>query len=106
MKPLADHPYFDLLADRFAVLSSPVRLRILHALFEGAQTVSHLAACTGVRLQNVSQHLRLMRNQGLVTRRKRGQEVLYGLADERLVQMLETMRKMIADSVQREETRG
>jgi DNA-binding transcriptional ArsR family regulator len=59
-----------------------------------------------MRLQNVSQHLRLMRNRGLVTRRRCGQEVQYRLADERLVQMLETMRKMIADSVQREETRG
>ena len=61
-----------LLADFFTLFGSGTRLQIFCALHGGRKTVSELAEHVGVSLQNVSQHLRLMREKGAVTRRRKG----------------------------------
>lgn len=78
-----------LVARRFAVLSEPTRLRLLHALFEGERHVSALVDQTGGTQANVSRHLQTLAEAGLVSRRKEGLQVFYAIADPSIFQLCE-----------------
>ncbi len=87
----------ELLAAFFALFSHPTRLRILCALHDSPKTVSQLAEAVKVSSQNMSQHLRLLREKGAVRTRREGHSVYYQLADERLVQAAELIRAAVID---------
>jgi ArsR family transcriptional regulator len=104
MKQQLDNRECLLLAEFFTVFGNATRLHIFCALQEGRKTVSELAECAGTTLQNVSQHLRLMREKGAVTMEKEGQYVYYTIADERFVQGARLIRDALADVVRRKAT--
>jgi DNA-binding transcriptional ArsR family regulator len=66
-------------ADVFAALASPVRREILTALRAGPQPVNALAARFDMRRPSVSEHLRVLRDAGLVTERRNGRLRYYTL---------------------------
>ena len=68
-------------AQLFKVLGNESRLQLLHLLGEEPRTVSALVAATGLSQPLVSQHLRTLRQSGLVAGERRGHEVSYRLAD-------------------------
>jgi len=72
---------FRLHAEICKVLTDPKRLRLLHALRDGARTVGDLAAVLGIPLPNASQHLGVLRAAGLVDGRREGTSVRYRLAE-------------------------
>lgn len=72
-------------------LASPVRLKILCQLVEGEKSVGQLAALLGVRETLVSQHLTLLRKDGLVRNRRAAQTIYYSLNSpvaERIIRVL------------------
>jgi rhodanese-related sulfurtransferase len=70
------------------------RLELLEYLAQGERTVEALTKLTGLSVANTSQHLRLMRQSGLVQARKDGLYVYYSLADDEIVRLLSSMRKL------------
>jgi DNA-binding transcriptional ArsR family regulator len=77
-------------ARRFALLSDPTRLRILHTLLErGEESVTGLAHATGLARTNVSQHLSRLLGAGMVRRRRVGHSIHYTIADETLAPLCE-----------------
>lgn len=70
-----------MIARRFAVLSEPMRLRLLHALFDGEKSVSRLIELSGGTQANVSRHLQTLAEAGLLSRRKEGLQVFYTISD-------------------------
>ncbi|MFC5497917.1 ArsR/SmtB family transcription factor [Caenimonas terrae] len=66
----------------FQVLSEPTRLQILNLLRQGERNVGDLAQACGFSAANVSRHLALLTEQGLVARESRGTSVYYHVADE------------------------
>lgn len=62
----------ELIAQRFRLLSDPMRLRILHQLQNGEKSVTELVEATGASQPNVSKHLSTLRTHGLVRRRQEG----------------------------------
>lgn len=75
-------------------LGHPARLRILDRLeCEGEQTVSQLQAALGLEQAAMSQHLTLMRDKGVLGRRKDGVFALYWIADPRALKVLECVRQ-------------
>lgn len=70
------------------------RLELLEYLAQGERTVEALAKLAGLSVANTSQHLRLMRQSGLVQARKDGLYVYYSLADDEVVRLLASMRKL------------
>src|SRR5688572_16048308 len=80
IRPLSDE-VLSLVARRFAVLGEPMRLRLLHALFEGERSVNALVEATGGTQANVSRHLQTLAEAGLVSRRKEGLQVFYAISD-------------------------
>ncbi len=71
----------DAAADRLKALSHPDRLRIVEALAAGPKTVSEIGATVGRSMNAVSRHLRVLRDARVVQCSKRGNSVLYVLAD-------------------------
>lgn len=70
------------LADLFATLGDPTRLRIVAALQAQELCVGDLAATLGLSISATSHQLRVLRNQGLARARKEGRLVYYALDDE------------------------
>jgi DNA-binding transcriptional ArsR family regulator len=78
----ADNAYpFELISRRLKALADPSRLAILHTLCGGENNVTELVGKTGFTQANVSKHLRVLREEGLVTFRKYRRKVYYALAD-------------------------
>ena len=72
----------ELIARRFHALSDPLRVRLLDQLRDGEQTVNALAEQLGAGQQNVSKHLAVLADAGMVARRKEGTHVYYRIADD------------------------
>ncbi|HUZ15963.1 MAG TPA: metalloregulator ArsR/SmtB family transcription factor [Gaiellaceae bacterium] len=72
----------ELIARRFRVLGDPLRVRLLDQLRDEELSVSALAEQLGAGQQNVSKHLTVLADAGMLTRRKDGTHVYYRIADE------------------------
>ena len=82
-------------------LADPKRLRVINALRDGEMTVGDLARTIGLRQANLSQHLMLLRERGLVTSRRHGLNVYYALSSPKIVEACELMREVLAEHLAR-----
>lgn len=80
-RPLPDE-LIELIAHRFRVIGEPMRIKVLDVLRDGALTVGEIAERLGASQQNVSKHLGVLHQAGIVSRRKEGTFVRYAIADE------------------------
>jgi DNA-binding transcriptional ArsR family regulator len=64
------------------VIGEPMRIRLLDRLRDGEATVTELTEALGASQQNVSKHLAVLADAGIVGRRKDGNRVFYGVVDE------------------------
>lgn len=87
-RALGDAPSHTMVAEIFAILGDPTRIRVLTALVSGELCVCDLAAATGVNRSTVSHQLRVLRNHRLVRRRREGKVVYYALDDDHVLQLL------------------
>lgn len=71
----------EMVAERFKVFSEPMRLKLLYAMMAGEKTVSEPVAQTGGLQANVSKHLGMLLDAGIVMRRKQGLNAYYSIAD-------------------------
>jgi DNA-binding transcriptional ArsR family regulator len=76
-------------ARRFAVLSEPMRLRLIQALFTGEKNVNALVEETGGTQANVSRHLQTLTQAHILSRRKEGLQVFYTIADPSIFKLCE-----------------
>lgn len=76
-------------AERFKVLSEPMRLKIVYALMEGEKNVSELVEETGGLQANVSKHLGVLLDAGVLGRRKQGTSAYYRITDESVFELCE-----------------
>ena len=74
-------PLVDLIAARFRVLAEPMRIKLLDRLRDGDATVTELQEALGASQQNLSKHLGVLLNAGMVARTKQGTSSLYSIAD-------------------------
>ena len=65
--------------DVFAALASPARREVLRLLLDGPRTAGDLASHFDMRRPSVSEHLRVLREAGLVSERRAGRERRYQL---------------------------
>ncbi len=81
-RPLSD-ALVELIAHRFRVLGQPLRVRLIDLLkLRGETTVQALADELGATQQNMSKHLGVLRQAGILARRREGRVVWYTLVDE------------------------
>ena len=79
----------ELIARRFRVLADPLRVRMLDQLRDGELSVNELAERLGAGQQNVSKHLALLADAGMLSRRKDGNRVYYEIADDGIFDLCE-----------------
>lgn len=91
----------EMLAGRFRAIGEPVRIRILEQLRDHPKTVQELVETLGTSQQNVSKHLGVLRNLGILSRRKEGQYAYYAIQDESLLRVCDeicgSLKRQIAD---------
>ncbi len=80
-------------ADIFTAIAHPVRRQILDQLVGGEQSVTRLAEPFGMSRPAISQHLRVLRDVGLVAEQRHGRERQYRLQPERLYEVRAWMQK-------------
>jgi DNA-binding transcriptional ArsR family regulator len=85
------HSEIDRAANLFGVLSTPMRLRILAALKQGEQNVTSLLDKINASQPNMSRHLTVLHQAGVVARRRDGQHMFYRIADPSVVRVCEAM---------------
>lgn len=78
--PMTDK-MMELIAQRFRILGEPFRLRLLQVLQAGERSVGELVAELDGNQPNVSKHLHILHDGGLVGRRRDGTSILYSIAD-------------------------
>jgi len=88
----------ELIARRFRVIGEPMRIRLLDRLRDGEATVTELTEALDASQQNVSKHLSVLADVGIVGRRKDGNRVYYSVVDESVFALCED----ICGSVQRQ----
>ena len=93
-------PLFMMHAELCKALASPHRLGILYALSQREMCVSDLAAALEIPVTNVSQHLRVLKEQMLVRPRKDGQTVYYSITNPKFIQGCTLIRQALIEQHQ------
>jgi len=96
-------PVFNRVAAYFALLSEPMRLKIMHAVCLEEKSVGEIVSATGATQTNVSRHLNRMHAAGAVARRKDGNQVYYRVADAALVEMCRNVCVRIAAEIDQQQ---
>lgn len=81
----------ELIAGRFRILGEPIRIRILQELEGGEKNVGELVEAIGSSQPNVSKHLRILQESGVVGRRQEGNLVYYTIADPAVIALCDTV---------------
>jgi DNA-binding transcriptional ArsR family regulator len=84
-------PVVELVARRFRVLGEPMRIRLLDRLRGADATVQELTDALGASQQNVSKHLGILLDAGIVARRKEGTAAVYSIADDNVYALCESV---------------
>jgi DNA-binding transcriptional ArsR family regulator len=87
---------FELAAELFAVLATPMRLRVLSALCEREKSVNELLAEIDTTQPNLSQHLAVLYRCGVLAKRKEGTQVIYRVQSEKAVTLCRSVCTQIA----------
>ena len=82
-------PLVELIAQRFRVIGEPMRIRLLDALRERPMTINELTEALGATQQNVSKHIGVLAQAGIVSREKDGTRVRCFIADESVFELCE-----------------
>ncbi|HEY8393852.1 MAG TPA: metalloregulator ArsR/SmtB family transcription factor [Thermaerobacter sp.] len=100
-RPDTDKQLLELQARLCHVLASPKRLEILYTLADGEMTAGELARAVDTTTANLSQHLALMRQFGLVESRKEGLNVYYRLASREILEACRAVRAVLLEHLRR-----
>ncbi len=84
-------------AKYFKALAEPMRLKVLNALQDGEKNVSQLTEITGGTQANISKHLSMLAESGLVKREARGTSVYYSIANPSVYELCELVCGQVAD---------
>lgn len=79
----------------FGALAVPMRLRIMNCLRDGERNVGEITAQTGCTQANVSKHLALLAQNGLVTKEQRGTSAYYRFADPSVYRLCELVCEQV-----------
>ena len=78
-------------AEIFGLLSAPMRLHIISALCHGEKNVGQLIEAVKTTQPNMSQHLNLLYRKGILSKRRKGVQIYYAIADDQIVHICQTM---------------
>ena len=83
----------ELIARRFRTLGEAVRLRILQTLQGGGKTVGELVEALDANQPNISKHLQILHEAGLVSRERSGTSIIYAISDPIVLKLCDLVCK-------------
>ena len=97
--PSLEDRLFALHAEVCKAMANPTRLKILSALQQGEQSVQALAKRLKVRKANLSQHLAILRQRGIVATRRDGLNIYYRCANPKMLKACEILREVLLEQL-------
>jgi ArsR family transcriptional regulator len=98
MQP-SDTQFFKLQAEICKTLADPKRLMILNELRGGEMSVGQIVSSLGLPQANVSQHLAIMRERGILTTRREGTSIYYGMANEKIGEACDLVHQVMEEQL-------
>jgi len=95
-----DAQFFKLQSEICKTLADPKRLMILHALRDGEMSVGQIVSRLGLPQANVSQHLAIMRERGIVATRREGTSIYYRLASPKIGEACDLVQQLLEEQLQ------
>jgi len=83
------------LAKKFRVLGHPVRIKLLEDLMKKECCVGEIQKGLSVSQPNASQHLKILKEAGIIDARREGNKICYRIADTALVQTIKLFKKEV-----------
>ena len=100
---IEDHKeLYRLHADYCKFMANPKRLEILFLLGKREMCVDEIASAMGVKVPNVSQHLGVMREKGIVEFRREGNKMYYSVSNQKTLQACTIMRESMIEQIQKQ----
>jgi DNA-binding transcriptional ArsR family regulator len=95
-KPAQADRVYEIAAELFSLMATPMRLKIISALCHGEKSVSDLLAEIASTQPNMSQHLSHLYRAGILARRREGVQIFYRVQNERAVALCRAVCTQIA----------
>jgi len=95
----ADDQIYELHASVCQILANPTRLKVLNALREQEIAVADLARRVGTSMPNLSQHLAILRQRGVVLTRREGATIYYRIANPKILRAFDIMREVLFEQI-------
>jgi len=83
----------------FDCLSSTIRLLIVCSLIDGEKSVGEIIDVTGTTKGNISQHLRILTDNDIITGRKEGNKIFYSIKDKRIKELITKVKKLFCADI-------
>ena len=80
--------------DIFKALADPTRLKILECIGKGEKCICEVIPYTGKSQPNVSQHLKVLKNAGLVDERKEGTKILIKISNPKIFDVIASVKRL------------
>lgn len=93
--------FYELHARICKAIADPKRLLIINELRDGPRSVGEIAEALGAPQTNVSQHLAILRERGIVTRERKGSTVHYALFSHKVLEAVDLFREFMAEELGR-----
>lgn len=88
------HEQIEIAARALKSIAHPLRLKILCVLGESEVCVQDIVEVVGTSQSNISQHLAILRDKGILQTRKEANRVYYRVCDQRTLQLIVLMREL------------
>ncbi len=97
---MVDRQLYKLHAGICHTLANPKRLEIIDKLRDQELSVTELAEALEISQANLSQHLSLMRQRGIVTTRREGLNIFYRLSNPKIIKACDLMRQVLLENLE------
>ncbi len=97
---MANSQLYELHASICQTLANPKRLEVIDRLRDGEQSVTELADAMKISQANLSQHLAVMRQKGIVATRREGLNVYYRLSNPKIIKACDLMRQVLLEHLE------
>lgn len=98
-KTKIDMTIYNMQAGISKTLANPIRLAILHTLRDGEKSVNELTDVLGISQSNISQHLAIMRQVGILKTRKQATNIFYSVTNPKINQACDMVREVLIDQL-------
>jgi ArsR family transcriptional regulator len=94
-----EHMIYELQADVCLALANPKRLQILNLLKNGELSVAEMTNIMFIAKANLSQHLTILRQKGIILARREGTTVYYRIVTPKIIEACSIMRTVLMESL-------